>query len=53
MPAHELPEQPFAVALAVGKGGIEEVAAEFDRQVQRRSDSPLSEPVQPPMPHMP
>src|SRR5262249_24769433 len=36
--AHELPEQPLAAPLAVGVGGVEEVAAEIDGPPQGAPD---------------
>ena len=54
VPLQQLAEQLLALALAVGPGRVEEIATELDRAVERlRSDSSSSDPVHPPMPHMP
>ena len=53
MPLQQLAEQPLAVPVAVGPRGVEEVAAELDRPVERRQRLLVVAPVHPAMPHMP
>ena len=40
MPLQRLAEQPLAVSVAVGPGGVEEVAAQLDGAVERRRTTP-------------
>ena len=46
-------QETFALAIAVGKRGVEERAAEIDERSSAAMDSASSEPDQPPMPHSP